>query len=206
MKHFYSILILFAFVFSFQNQAQAQSKLGIKGGINLANIFAEQEGVSVSFSNNIGLVGGLVYASPVSEKFDIQIEALFVQKGFAINLPSIARTEATLNYIEVPVLGKFKLGNGNSKFFLDLGPSFGYAISGSTGTAGDKEKIEFDGDFRRLDVSLNVGGGLELDAANNTFFIEARYSIGLTQINEEVDIEDPKLKNKGISFTVGMFF
>lgn len=206
MKHFYPILVLCAFLFSFQNQAFSQSKFGIKGGINLANIFAQEGGVSVSFSNNLGLVAGLVYTSPVSEKFDIQAELLFVQKGFEIRIPTLVNTEATLNYVDVPVLGKFKFGNGNSKFFINLGPSFGYAISGTSGEDGSKEQIEFDGDFKRLDVAINIGGGIEINSTNSSFFIEARYNRGLSQINEQVDIDDSKIKNKGISFTVGMFF
>jgi hypothetical protein len=206
MKNFYPFLFLLAFLFSFQNQASSQSKFGIKGGINLANIFAEQEGVSISFQNNLGLVGGLVYTSPVSEKFDIQTELLFVQKGFAISIPTFGNTETTINYIDVPILGKFKFGNGNSKFFLNLGPNFGYAISGNTSFDGNKDKIEFDEDFKRFDLGLNVGGGIEINATNSTFFLEARYNVGISQINEQLEIDDPKIKNKGISFTIGMFF
>ncbi len=129
-----------------------------------------------------------------------------------------------LNYIEVPLLLEYKLG----PLYVVAGPYFGYAISGKelTSITVDGEQLaeelyadqnaipsndvyeigEFNGDniaYTRTDMGLNLGAGLKL----LKFFAEARYGVGLANIQDYANMPaDQFTKNYTISFSVGMFF
>lgn len=56
-----------------------------------------------------------------------------------------------------------------------------------------------------LDLGLGFGGGVSMPMGNNTIFIEARYSLGLTDINDD-DFDDTKIKTKGFQIFAGITF
>lgn len=196
-----SILIVFL-ICSFQKNSIAQTSVGLKAGVNLANVFLEAGGASVSFENNLGIVGGLVLERAIGNKSALQAEILFTQKGFKTSI--IDDLSLTINYIDVPLLYKMKFGNGSTRFFALGGVNVGYAISGNSTISGVKEKVVFDGDYERIDFGMNIGAGLELGSGKNRTFLELRYQIGLTGINDQ-SAGDGSLKNKGLSLSFGLF-
>ena len=94
---------------------------------------------SDNIKSNIGFTGGLAFIKGITDdsryiSFSIQTELLFAQKGIKISYkePNFRESETrTLNYLELPVMGKIVFGNTNFKYFAYFGPSFSYVLSGT---------------------------------------------------------------------------
>ena len=61
--------------------AQSMALLGVKGGVNLANMSGTVDGTDLDGEYRTGGHGGLVVSYAFSRKFAIQGEALYVGKG-----------------------------------------------------------------------------------------------------------------------------
>lgn len=181
-------IALFAVVALMAVSASAQLKFGVKGGVNLANNKFEMGGASADTKMKIGFaVGGFVnYA--INDQMSLQPELLFLQAGSKVEELDDAKIE--LNYIAIPVMFKYSFGAMN----LQAGPQLGYLLS-----------AKFDGedmkdDMKSIDLGLNIGAGYQI---MENLGIEARYSLGLSNIADE---EDVTVKNNGIQVLVSYSF
>jgi len=208
-------------------------KFGTKIGLNLSGINTDVDLQSYETSELLaGLNGGFVFDF-TPKKVGIRIEALYSQNGYKVTADTKlvdgttdVETDFSLNldYIEIPILLKFKLGPA----YLTAGPYFAYAVQGdeivtmttdlgelAESQVEDEGQIpyndifkdgEFNGDnitFDRTDFGLNIGAGVNF----LMFFAEARYGVGLVDINDYDDINSDNLTNNyTITFSVGMMF
>ncbi len=183
------IIALFSF-FVYNGNAQ-ETTFGLKGGLNYSSVVGDlTEGVKFRFSGH----GGLFLEIAFSEKFQLQPELLYSSQGFqfSTDLASIQngggstgeendfRTNVQLNYVTVPLLGKFAL---NDRYALEFGPQFGFLLNQVTkiknldernGTNPD-ERNSVSGDFQ-LDYGVAVGLNVRL---NNHFSLAPRFYIGI---------------------------
>jgi hypothetical protein len=223
------IISLLGILISLSINAQS---FGIKLGANLSGINSNMLDVdSITDQLKPGLTGGLVFEYNPVKHFGIRTEAIFSQKGYKINaVPSLDTTDivtdisVNINYIEVPVLLKVNLG----PVYIAAGPYFAYAVSGKeiAEITLDGEKLaeelytnygqvpsndifksgEFNGDnieFSKTDFGINAGIGVKF----LKFFIEGRYGMGLSNIEdfENMPADDFK-KNYTISISAGILF
>lgn len=107
----------------------------------------------------------------------------------------------TVNYLEIPVMGRFSFGNKQTRGYVGVGPSYGYAIGGTNrGPDGKEVKLTFgDGknDVQRSDWGLQFGIGLTQRLGYGALQVEGRYGLGLSNITQS------ESHNRVISFTVG---
>jgi len=162
-------------------QAQSRVRTGIKGGLSASTLQFNE----VDFSNRkerIGFHAGVFTQIPVGSAFAIQPELLYVNKGASSDYRALgqdSRASFNLNYIDLPVLATFKLGDAVE---IQAGPYAGYLLnSGVSNTGGilGNSAINFNADqFNRIDYGL--AGGL------NVYFgqvlLGLRYTQGLQQI------------------------
>ncbi|MFD2572322.1 porin family protein [Spirosoma soli] len=89
----------------------AQVRVGVTGGVQLANQKNEIGGFSLSGSNRIGFTAGLVLDAALSESFSIRPQVLYSVKGMKLNFDALlgglggndAEGTYTFNYVEVPI-------------------------------------------------------------------------------------------------------
>lgn len=98
---------------------------GLKAGISTSQV----SGDNLSGFRKAGFAGGLVIERTLTEKISSQMEMLFVQKG-SRKAANPTKGDYTffllsLNYVEVPVMLKFK----KDKFTYEAGLSFGRLLS-----------------------------------------------------------------------------
>src|SRR5688572_145210 len=189
-------------LFFLKPEAKAQTvSVGPRLGLNISTIHYSDGKLDDSFiekkTNQIGALGGVMVNIGINEAFSIQPEVLFSQKGYGFEDGRYKVTES-LNYLEVPLLAKLTLGSGNMKFFVNAGPYAAYLMSGKIthNFTGREEsyavQFEYENDGfnanrvkpNRLDLGLAAGAGMALKAGIGTLNIEARYGLGLTNINE----------------------
>lgn len=168
--------------------AQAQDsdvKFGIKGGINLANLYS---GDDVNDDNlKVGLNAGLFVKLPiVPEVISIQPEVLYSSQGSKITYDNFVLGEGeyrfNLNYIQVPVLAVVNFG----EFFnIHAGPYASYLASVDIKDVDDdgtiNEIADLDADnFERFDYGVTAGIAFE----GTGFTIGARYALGFNEVGD----------------------
>lgn len=164
-------------------------KLGIKGGLNVANLMGDVEDVAIRTSIHAGLVAEII----VNDKFSIQPELLYSGQGASDTSTGGGRIK--LDYITLPVLAKFPIAKNLS---LETGPQVGFLVSGKYKTNDSNDKIE---DVKTIDFGLNAGLNYEL---NNGVFFQARYNLGLTDTGYAE--ENNRASNTVIQFSIGKLF
>lgn len=180
---FISFLLVFVLA-SFTRVALAQDsdnsfRVGIKGGLNVTNLYVEEDDVddeNARYGFHLGLYTQLFE----SDIFAIQPELLYSTKGTRTTYDVIGfdgDVKFNLNYLDIPVLAVFKLGDAAE---IHIGPYFGYLISASSDVDGDfddYEELDRD-DYKAWDYGLSGGVGFNAGPVQ----IGARYNYGLQKI------------------------
>lgn len=188
-------------------ESSLQPKFGIKGGINLSNLYVDDvEDENMKVGVNVGVFAKL----PVSKGFSIQPELLYSSKGAKISYNNIfgdGEYRFNLNYVELPVLAVFNLGKN---FNIHAGPYAALLTSANIkrldNESGDVDDIaDLDTDnFKRFDYGLVGGVGFDIQ----NFTLGARYNYGLNEIGDGgIAGEATKnSKNSAFTFYIGIGF
>ncbi len=175
------ITALFLSIISLSIQAQY---IGVKGGLNLSNLNIDE----VDDENmRTGYHFGAYINLPISDGFAIQPEVLYSTKGsegeYNQDLGIFGEFNSTatfkLDYIDVPILAVFKLGDAIE---LHAGPYFGFLANSKIEVDGDFDgEDDLDSDnFKNLDYGLV--GGLAVNFA--AIQVGARYNYGLQEVQD----------------------
>lgn len=182
---FFTGLALMFLLGSFTTVAVAQDgdsdkggmRAGIKGGLNVSNLYVDDvDDENPRYGFNVG-VYGQIFSNDV---FAIQPEILFSTKGTRTEYSELGfdgDVKFNLNYIELPILAVFKLGDAAE---IHVGPYFGYLLSANVDVDGDFDDFEeLDRDnFKAWDYGLSAGVGFNFGAAQ----VGARYNYGLQKL------------------------
>ena len=132
----------------------AQTRIGILLGPNVPNLSGASNEISQGYVSRSALHFGLTFERDLSESLSIQPEILFDGQGGQRNglqpitstslppLPSGGyyyanfKNASILNYVEVPVLLRYRLGGDQIGFQLSAGPYFGYLLNATQKTSG----------------------------------------------------------------------
>lgn len=163
----------------FMSQAQAP-QTGIRGGANLSNLFVNDAN---NESARFGFHAGLYTQIPIKYNFYLQPEVQYSTRGAEAergNIPASGTYGINLNYLDVPVLGTFKLGSDAE---VSVGPYASYLLNASSSYEGDAVEFstQLDKDnFRNFDFGLTAGFALIFGRVN----VGTRYSFGFIQLAE----------------------
>jgi len=179
LKKILSVFVLTAaLAASLGNNAMAQARAGIKGGLNVSNLYIDDiNDENARYGFNVGLYGQILS----SDVFAIQPELLFSTKGtkaFYNNGLVDQTIKYNLNYLDLPVLAVFKLGNSAE---IHVGPYASYLLNANISYSGNlangDDEIDKD-NLRSFDYGLVGGFGLNFGAVQ----VGARYNYGLVKI------------------------
>lgn len=179
--------------------AQAKFELGLKGGLNLANLSTD---VDASYESRTGYHIG-AYTLIKAANIGVQPELLFSAQGTTYSFSQINQDlQSELKYLTVPVMLKYYFPLGLN---LQLGPQFGFLINaeGDIVTEDGNQQIsvqsgqDIANQFKDSDISAVLGAGWDLPFGLN---IAARYLIGINDISES---EDDDSKNRVFQVSVG---
>lgn len=170
MKYF----LLFTLLFSI-SICHAQTEIGLKGGINIANLHYKYQGDTDNGNSLVSFHLGFFFDNPVSEKFSIQPELLFSMQGNTIPSPA-GDLKEQLGYINIPVLFK---GLPAPNFAVYGGPQIGILVMSN-----EINGVSVQNFYKTTDVSLVFG--LEAEPAEK-FRIGARYNYGLSNVDDSTD-------------------
>jgi hypothetical protein len=168
-------------------QAQESPRVGVKGGLNLSNLYVDE---ADDENARIGWHAGFYAQLLSTEAFAIQPEVNFSTKGTGATRGVVNQngvnldyeTKFILNYIDIPVLAVFKLGTAAE---IHAGPYWSYLVSAQIKNNSGNPNNEFNtvdrDNFDKWDYGLVGGIGFNLGKGAQ---LGARYNYGLNKIAE----------------------
>lgn len=174
MKTIKMILLLTGLSFTFF-PLSAQVTLGIKGGLNSANLsgFHGEDRIS-------GHVGFSLHHT-INSHWCFQPELLYSGEGQRYFAGNEERTLA-LDYIQVPLMIQYFPVR---QLYFEFGPQFG--VLASAQDKGSEGNVNAKSDFTNGQVGINLGIGVK---SNRTIGFYGRYTFGLTDVSQFDNIVD----------------
>ena len=188
--------------------AAAQTSLTVAGGLNLASMTVETEGLSISPESVTRLVIGASLEIPMSDRFGLHLGGAYSQKGFGIEgLGATAATE--IDYLEFTALGgtPFSVSDRASLHLL-AGPALAFKLSCGVSASYMGEDLSEDcGDDgpKSMDLGLMGGARLEFGVSERMgLSVGALYNLGLTNM---VDSDDEgSIKSRVLTLQAGIVY
>ncbi|MDW5288306.1 porin family protein [Formosa sp. PL04] len=177
------LLVTLISVLGFTNVNAQDIQFGAKAGLNFASVVGDY---SDDFDTVTAFNFGVMAEIPISSTFSFQPELIFSGQGYSIGDDVVA-----LNYLNVPLMAKYYVTQG---FSVQAGPQVGFLLNVNDDDLGIEDS------FNTVDFGINLGLGYKL---KNGLNFDARYNIGLTNINE---IDSINNKNGVFQVSVGYFF
>jgi hypothetical protein len=194
----YLIITLFIFIYG---TLQSHAQLGFKLGYNFAKISGKNTTIGYSEKYLKNLQGGVFLDKHIIPLLGVRIGLDYTPKGSREEKGGDFN-QVKLNYLELPVLAKLKLGS-----FYGLGGVYGaYALGGKTTTkligVETSKDVSFDSDkIKRFDYGMKFGLGFQIGVGPVHIFAQGDYSFGLQNIN---NVSGNELKNNVIGASVGV--
>ena len=195
------------------NQYFAQISLGLRAGINYANVDNKDfdadgfEKLPIA-GLNFGVFGEMLLTKSLFFETGLYLSGKGFKFSNQVNGNDFKQTIA-IQYLEIPLYTSFKTDLGKKKLNIFAGPYIGIAASGNIKTitiSGDTEEdIKFGNDkiddtFKRTDFGLNFGAGIQ----SKNILIRAQYGLGLS--NMFPDPDSGKSKNGVVGISVSFTF
>lgn len=210
-------MIFFVTLFCYQANAQT---FGVKGGLSLSTMLEkdDDETYSNDYSMKPGFHVGFIVDVPLNEFLSFEPGMIITTKGMKYEDKIMGvdiSAKANLYYLDIPLALKAShdLGGG-LKMFGAVGPYVGFGISGNVEAMaeymGEEEteetdikwgNDEYDDHFKRLDMGLTFGGGVEINAV----LLGISYDLGLANISSYQD-DGTTSKNRVLKFSIGYKF
>ncbi len=172
--------------------------LGLLGGFSSAKLLASGSGASVTFDARSGLVFGGSLTKRVTPAVSVEVDGLYVQKGFDASDGGTAAF-IHVDYLEVPVLLRFGLGSEETRPFLAGGGSMAVRVGCTAGVSdGGTSRQGTCGSeaTRQWDYGLLLGGGLDLGRLSGS----VRYTFGLADV---LEVSGTATRNRFLSVILG---
>ena len=171
------LFVLFA-VASF-TMANAQGignfQFGVKGGLNLSTITVSNGFNGYSYSTLPSFNAGVFLKVPVIRFFSVQPELNYSGQGFKADDGSGGTYSEHVNYLNIPVLGKFTTRTG---FFLETGPQLGLKLNAKDRENGISQDVS--SAYKNADFSWVFGAGFKIPMAPVGF--DLRYNVGISNV------------------------
>ena len=238
MKKIASILALVLLTIASSAQSLIPIKYGIKAGLNFSslNISSIQGVQPADNSSKIGIAAGFIVHIPLSDKWFVNPEVLYSQKGASFNYAFThdyelnqrdeykTTNQLTLSYVELNPTISYK---ATDKLALNFGPSVSFLIGEKyvytqdpAGFFSNTTHVLTDGlvETASLDVGLNLGVSYFF---TEHFFVETRVYTGFMEVTTatqpfeifivngaQIYTPDPAytLKNRAIVLSIAYLF
>jgi len=207
------ILFLTGFFLLFLAGNLAGMIVGFKAGFNLASLKVSPTMPDLpQFKNRSSFTGGIfvsfdfgplaiepeILYAPYGAKFDLYIDDLPYQAQYQFD------------YLEGHLLLKWRIIKiGPVRPVIMAGPSFGSLIKAkgviSPAAGGEGESIDLKDMYKKSEIGLTLGAGIETKIRRFKLSVEGRYHFGSTNIATS-SFEGNSIKNRAVSVLAGLGF
>lgn len=183
--------------------------VGLRAGGNFSKQYNDGDGADNDFRP--GFQGGLEIDLNLFRSLSLNTGAYYVQRGYKTEYSDYRGSKETTDnvaYIEVPVLVSYRVKLSDaSEFQLNVGPYFGFGISGKQKTTSTFAGLqdyeidsfdEYDG-MKKSDIGLHIGAAVVYSDICFGIF----YERGLTNVS---NVPNADYKNGSIGISIGYNF
>jgi hypothetical protein len=195
---------------SIDANAQGKIALGLKAGINLANVSLDPA-PDATKSARMGFLFGGIFEYTLNNMIALQAQPAYCQRGGVLEgtvFGESVKSTTKLDYLEIPLLVKLTFGSAEMKPYVFAGPNIAILLSAKTKAEVGANTQEEDIDKANLnstDMGLDIGAGIGYWLkADMGIFLDARYSLGLTDIDKQSS--DYTVKSGDIKICAGLLF
>ena len=177
---------------------QAQTTIGVKGGINIANVSTNVEDIEDLAEAKTGFVGGAFVSFGLGSLFAIQPELLYSQKGFEAS-EGLLEAQLGTNYIEIPVLLKAQFKLAMLRPAIYAGPVVSFETSCNLDLPDGSVDCDDDEGFvdrKTTDWAAAFGANLDFFLGPVTLIVDGRYQLGLTNLANDPDFPEEEVKSR----------
>ena len=198
------ITIAALFLIGIAGSANAQLNYGLKAGLNYGGISGiDRSNLAETASGYTGFHGGIFLGAKIVA-VGIQADATISTQGSTIKEAGGAAKNLQNTYLNLPVVAKFYLVP--NVLNIHAGPQFSVLLNskydGEKTAVFDTVVQDVKDKFESKDIGMTVGIGLDLLKLQ----IEARYNIGLQDINSSFTSTGDELKNQVFQLSAGWKF
>ncbi len=200
-------IALFIVGILFTSLIYAQNEIGF--GVNVGGTYSKFRGNKLieSADAKIDFLIGVSFEYYLKENLSIKTNLNYERKSYTNKSFGIDEFGLTINevkittnfdYISLPILIKYKLGNSN-QFFVNGGPFLGYLLNNKSKASGypDDETISLN---KKLDIGLSFGIGKKFNLNDkNNLNIEIRENLGLINISDVEVIDNGTIKTNSLN-------
>ena len=172
------------------NTPAGHVNIGLKGGLNVYNVHNDN---NTKYDPRVGYHFGLLGHIHFNRQFAFQPEIVYSAQGakYKINNETI---KYNLDYVNVPVLFQYMFDNG---FRLQAGPQVGILVSAKLKNNDNTTDVK--NDLKPIDFGVSIGASYVFPPTG--FGIDARYNLGLSNINKNSSVNST---NRGLQ--LGIFY
>lgn len=204
-----AVLLAGAMLLAVPEALDGQRAFGVRGGVTFAD--AHFYDAFTSKAERRVAAGGFAIL-PVSPRVDVQLELLFLERGFSTSGEYEEGSVTRMSFLDFPILMRYRLtpAAGIVRPFIFGGGYWSRELRCRTGggVARVEESDSCDGRFKRRglsDVGLIVGASLEATVRGEWFILaDARYHYGVRNLYWDPASDGVKSRNLSLTFGVGM--
>lgn len=198
------ITIAALFLVGIAGSANAQLNYGLKVGLNYGGISGiDASNLAESASGYTGFHGGIFIGAKIVA-VGLQADATISTQGSSIKEAGGAAKNLQNTYLNLPIVAKFYLVP--NVLNIHAGPQFSVLLNSKYD--GEKSALfnsvveDVKDKFESKDIGMTVGIGLDILKLQ----VEARYNIGLQDINSTFTSTGDELKNQVFQLSAGWKF
>ncbi len=223
----YTTLIALLFVVS--TITLSQWRFGVNGGLNFstAMIDPDPSGGRASKSGRTDVIGGLTADYELCNRTSVRTELNYMQYGYRFegtqtfgNQSFTQKEDYKVNYLEIPIMGRYDFNEGDLEFAAFFGPFFGFRFcseeeyTNTFGTSTQSGKADRRENTSTLHFGLTGGLGGELKLNNSwSAYLDGRYNLGLNNIYKEgpnftppPNYQQPNIKYRSFNLHLGLLY
>ena len=167
-------LLIMSMVFLSTSSILAQVKLGVKGGVNIVNVYDGPVSPDINNQYRVAYHGGVYGQYEIDNRFAIRTELLYSKKGCRSVNPT-GKANVNLHYLNLPVLAEYRI---QEQFSVLLGPELGYLLSAKSRFDNQRVNIGWLWD-RKIDLGMATGFRYQV---NKDVDLGLRYTHGLLNV------------------------
>ena len=189
----------------------AQTQFGATLGLNMGS-FSSSNGTSETTDTKIGFGIGGVVSFPLNKMMDLKTGAVLLQKGGKETEDFFGTTiESSIDMmtLTIPIFISYNLSEGDAKPYVFGGPEIGLLLKSEvTASFEDEVDITFDtkDSTATIELAFSIGAGYSMLVADMPAFVDVRYSLGLSNLDDSSSSSDFSLKSRGIQIFAGVYF
>lgn len=174
-----------------------QINVGLTAGANFATVSTDND--KAEYGTHVLFALGGVFEIELNDRWSLRVEPMYLGKGADPHFDLQEHTtkhKSSAHYLELPVLFSYSFAATETLTpFLTFGPSVGFKLGahfhallpGGMNAGPGGTPVDISDKMKLIDAGIALGIGTKVRSGNASYFIQSRYTFGLTNVEDRPD-------------------